>query len=159
LVPGHEIVGRVSALGEGVTSFELGERVGIPWLGHTCGSCRYCLSGRENGHQSRKLFQIRAHHEGALQPWWSCRKAMPIRKTWPLQLGGRLHRNFVRWSSVDATIHSATDLDQFPYRPLLLVRDHLAVQSMVQNAPFESGVPDGKPCHPSSRRMETPQPC
>jgi len=48
LVPGHEIVGRVTALGEDVSGFELGERVGIPWLGHTCGACRYCLSGREN---------------------------------------------------------------------------------------------------------------
>jgi propanol-preferring alcohol dehydrogenase len=48
LVPGHEIVGRVLALGEGVAGFELGERVGVPWLGRTCGKCRYCLSGREN---------------------------------------------------------------------------------------------------------------
>jgi propanol-preferring alcohol dehydrogenase len=48
LVPGHEIVGHVSALGEGVTGFELGERVGVPWLGGTCGVCPYCRSGREN---------------------------------------------------------------------------------------------------------------
>jgi len=48
IVPGHEIVGIVAAVGQGVTRFELGERVGIPWLGHTCGECRFCLSGREN---------------------------------------------------------------------------------------------------------------
>jgi propanol-preferring alcohol dehydrogenase len=48
LVPGHEIVGRVDALGPGVAGFELGQRVGVPWLGHTCGTCPYCLSGREN---------------------------------------------------------------------------------------------------------------
>jgi propanol-preferring alcohol dehydrogenase len=48
LIPGHEIVGSVAALGSQVDSFQLGERVGIPWLGGTCGRCRYCLSGREN---------------------------------------------------------------------------------------------------------------
>jgi propanol-preferring alcohol dehydrogenase len=48
IVPGHEIVGRVDALGAGVTQVTLGERVGIPWLGHTCGVCRYCREGREN---------------------------------------------------------------------------------------------------------------
>ncbi|MFO0990552.1 MAG: zinc-dependent alcohol dehydrogenase family protein [Hyphomicrobiales bacterium] len=48
LVPGHEIVGYVDKLGEGGSSFERGERVGIPWLGHTCGECAYCRSGTEN---------------------------------------------------------------------------------------------------------------
>ncbi|HVZ69709.1 MAG TPA: zinc-dependent alcohol dehydrogenase family protein [Rhizomicrobium sp.] len=48
VVPGHEIIGRVDALGEGVGRFRLGDRVGIPWLGWTCGACEYCLSGREN---------------------------------------------------------------------------------------------------------------
>jgi propanol-preferring alcohol dehydrogenase len=48
LVPGHEIVGRIIALGDAVTMFRLGDRVGIPWLGHTCGTCGYCRSGREN---------------------------------------------------------------------------------------------------------------
>ena len=48
LVPGHEIVGRVAALGAGVTGFAVGERVGVPWLGATCGVCPYCRSGREN---------------------------------------------------------------------------------------------------------------
>lgn len=48
LIPGHEIVGRIEELGEGVTGFETGQRVGIPWLGWTCGECEYCRSGREN---------------------------------------------------------------------------------------------------------------
>jgi len=48
LVPGHEIVGYVEALGEGVTGLTLGQRVGVPWLGFTCGHCAYCRSGREN---------------------------------------------------------------------------------------------------------------
>lgn len=48
LVPGHQIVGRVGAVGEGVTRFSEGDRVGVPWLGGSCGSCRYCSSGREN---------------------------------------------------------------------------------------------------------------
>lgn len=48
LVPGHEIVGRVAALGEGVAHFKIGDRVGIPWLGWTCGQCRFCRSQHEN---------------------------------------------------------------------------------------------------------------
>jgi propanol-preferring alcohol dehydrogenase len=48
IVPGHEIVGRVEALGEGVSGIAVGDRVGIPWLGHTCGRCRFCRGGREN---------------------------------------------------------------------------------------------------------------
>ncbi len=48
VIPGHEIVGRVVGGGPGVKGFEIGARVGIPWLGWTCGSCRYCRQGREN---------------------------------------------------------------------------------------------------------------
>src|SRR5262245_18081800 len=48
LVLGHEIVGRIAALGEGATGFALGDRVGVPWLGGTDGTCRYCREGREN---------------------------------------------------------------------------------------------------------------
>jgi len=48
VIPGHEIVGRVEALGAGVTTPAVGERVGVPWLGHVCGVCRYCVSGAEN---------------------------------------------------------------------------------------------------------------
>lgn len=48
LVLGHEIVGHVVAAGSGASRFRLGDRVGVPWLGRTCGECRYCRSGREN---------------------------------------------------------------------------------------------------------------
>lgn len=48
IIPGHEIIGRVDAIGAHVTGFQLGERVGIPWLGHTCGNCPYCLTHHEN---------------------------------------------------------------------------------------------------------------
>jgi propanol-preferring alcohol dehydrogenase len=48
IIPGHEIVGRIDAIGAGVEGLQLGERVGIPWLGHTCGVCPYCTSGNEN---------------------------------------------------------------------------------------------------------------
>lgn len=48
VIPGHEIVGRVEVIGAGVSGRRLGERVGIPWLGHTCGRCPYCASGHEN---------------------------------------------------------------------------------------------------------------
>ena len=48
VVPGHEIIGRVEALGFGVTGFAIGDRVGVPWLGHTCGACAYCAEGTEN---------------------------------------------------------------------------------------------------------------
>jgi len=48
LVPGHQIVGRVEALGPGVTGFAPGQRVGVPWLGGSCGSCWYCRHGKEN---------------------------------------------------------------------------------------------------------------
>ena len=48
IIPGHEIVGRIDAIGSGVEGLTLGQRVGIPWLGHTCGVCTYCKMQREN---------------------------------------------------------------------------------------------------------------
>jgi propanol-preferring alcohol dehydrogenase len=48
IIPGHEVVGRIDALGSGVVGLALGERVGVPWLGHTCGVCPYCEMQREN---------------------------------------------------------------------------------------------------------------
>jgi propanol-preferring alcohol dehydrogenase len=47
-IPGHEVVGRVVALGSGATRFALGDRVGVAWLRHTCGMCRFCRAGHEN---------------------------------------------------------------------------------------------------------------
>lgn len=48
VIPGHQIVGVVDALGAGVSDVTLGERLGVPWLGGACGACRYCKEGREN---------------------------------------------------------------------------------------------------------------
>ncbi len=48
LIPGHEIVGIVVELGKNTRRFQMGDRVGVPWLGWTCGKCRFCLSRREN---------------------------------------------------------------------------------------------------------------
>src|SRR6476469_6790842 len=48
IVPGHEIVGRVEMTGSAVTGMREGDRVGVPWLGWTCGVCEFCTSGREN---------------------------------------------------------------------------------------------------------------
>jgi alcohol dehydrogenase, propanol-preferring len=48
IIPGHEIVGHIAALGPGVSRFRFGDRVGVPWLGHTCGHCRFCQGAAEN---------------------------------------------------------------------------------------------------------------
>jgi propanol-preferring alcohol dehydrogenase len=48
IIPGHEIVGRIDEVGAGVAGLSKGERVGVPWLGHTCGVCPYCVGGEEN---------------------------------------------------------------------------------------------------------------
>ncbi len=48
IIPGHEIIGRIDEVGYGAEDLRIGDRVGVPWLGHTCGICPYCMSGREN---------------------------------------------------------------------------------------------------------------
>jgi len=48
IVPGHEVVGTIDAIGPGVITWKLGDRVGVPWLGGACGACSYCAQGREN---------------------------------------------------------------------------------------------------------------
>src|SRR3982751_4995050 len=48
LIPGHEIVGKIDSLAESATGFRVGDRVGVPWLGWTCGECKFCQSSREN---------------------------------------------------------------------------------------------------------------
>jgi alcohol dehydrogenase, propanol-preferring len=55
VIPGHEIVGRVASCGTNIRNFSIGERIGIPWLGWTCGQCRYCRSGHENLCESAKF--------------------------------------------------------------------------------------------------------
>jgi alcohol dehydrogenase, propanol-preferring len=56
IIPGHEIVGRIDAIGPGVQDLLAGQRVGIPWLSHTCGVCEFCTSGREKSVRS-SIFQ------------------------------------------------------------------------------------------------------
>ena len=58
IIPGHEIVGTISALGTGVDNFTLGERIGIPWLGHTCGCCSYCASGAEKPVRRTGIYRL-----------------------------------------------------------------------------------------------------
>src|SRR5262245_55845759 len=48
LVPGHEVIGTVAAIGQDVQQFKTRDRIGVPWLGYTCGVCAYCRTGREN---------------------------------------------------------------------------------------------------------------
>ncbi|HMY75625.1 MAG TPA: alcohol dehydrogenase catalytic domain-containing protein, partial [Blastocatellia bacterium] len=48
IIPGHQIVGRIDALGANVTRFKVGDRVGAPWLHRTCGQCEFCRDGKEN---------------------------------------------------------------------------------------------------------------
>ena len=48
IIPDHEIVGRIDAIGAGVVGLEIDHRVGVPWLGHTCSVCPYCRAAREN---------------------------------------------------------------------------------------------------------------
>lgn len=48
LIPGHQIVGTITAMGKAVKDFKKGQRIGVPWLGGSCGHCRYCLDGKEN---------------------------------------------------------------------------------------------------------------
>ena len=55
IIPGHEIVGRIDAIGAGVKGLSMGERVGIPWLGHTCGVCPYCTGAPGKSVRSSNL--------------------------------------------------------------------------------------------------------
>jgi propanol-preferring alcohol dehydrogenase len=61
IIPGHEIVGRITALGAGVVGFSMNERVGVPWLGWTCGKCHFCSSGRENLCKSARFTGYQIH--------------------------------------------------------------------------------------------------
>ncbi|MGQ9454873.1 MAG: zinc-dependent alcohol dehydrogenase family protein [Armatimonadota bacterium] len=75
VIPGHEIVGVVERVGPGVRGFESGDRVGIPWLGWTCGECKYCKSGRENLCDSAKFHGYTldgGYAEYAIADWRYC---------------------------------------------------------------------------------------
>ena len=60
IIPGHEIVGRIDAIGTGVAALHTGERVGIPWLGHTCGVCPYCSGASGKSVRSSTLHRVHA---------------------------------------------------------------------------------------------------
>lgn len=62
LIPGHQVVGRVADLGPGVQRLKMGDRVGVAWLYHTCGACRYCREGREN--LCEEAIFTGLHHDG-----------------------------------------------------------------------------------------------
>jgi alcohol dehydrogenase, propanol-preferring len=90
VIPGHEIVGRVEAVGAGIDRTEPGDRVGVPWLGWTCGVCEYCTSGRENLCPSARFtgYQIDggfadivyadARYAFPLPPFYSDQEAAPL---------------------------------------------------------------------------------
>ena len=61
IIPGHQIVGTVDAVGEGCRRFEMGDRIGVAWLRGTCGSCRFCLAGRENLCESSRFTGYHEH--------------------------------------------------------------------------------------------------
>lgn len=61
VVPGHQVVGVVEDTGDGVSRFSRGDRVGVPWLHHTCGSCKFCISGRENLCKSAEFTGLHAN--------------------------------------------------------------------------------------------------
>ncbi len=60
IIPGHQVVGRVESVGEGVTRFRVGDRVGVPWLYSTCGRCRFCTTDRENLCESAQFTGLHA---------------------------------------------------------------------------------------------------
>lgn len=86
VILGHQIVGEVTALGEGVENFTLGQRVGVPWLGWTCGKCEFCLRGEENLCEEAKFtgYQL----PGGFAEWTvaDARYAFPLGKGAPEQL-------------------------------------------------------------------------
>ena len=79
IIPGHEIVGRIDALGTGVEGLHIGERVGIPWLGHTCGVCSYCTGDQDIAQVIRKIFAITRSSPAARATAVSRRRWSPTR--------------------------------------------------------------------------------
>ena len=76
IIPGHEIVGRIDAIGPGVEGLRIGERVGIPWLGHTCGVCPYCSGGA--GEPVRSTAVHRLHPRRRLRDGHHRRRAIHL---------------------------------------------------------------------------------
>ena len=84
LILGHEIVGRVEEIGAEVRGFEVGQRVGIPWLGWTCGECKFCRTNRENSVRTRALHRL---HDR-----WRLRGIHRGRRAFLFSHSGRLRR-------------------------------------------------------------------
>lgn len=78
IVPGHEIVGRVEALGAGVVGVAIGQRVGVPWLGWTCGTCKHCLGGQENLCDSARFTGYQIHGGYATHTIADARYCFPL---------------------------------------------------------------------------------
>jgi alcohol dehydrogenase, propanol-preferring len=101
LIPGHQIVGRVAALGDGAERHALGDRVGVPWLGGTDGTCRYCTSGRENLCDNAVFtgYQL----DGGYADWAVAREdfCFPIPEGYPdLQAAPLLCAGLIGWRSL-----------------------------------------------------------
>ena len=94
LVLGHQIVGTVVALGPGVEGVSERQRVGVPWLGHTCGECRYCRSARENLCDHAEFTGYQRDGGYAEYALADARFVLPLPGSFPdLQVAPRLHAN------------------------------------------------------------------
>ena len=85
IIPGHEIVGRIDAIGAGVKGLSMGERVGIPWLGHTCGVCPYCTGAPGKSVRSSNLHGVHSRRRICDGYDYGCALCVPAR-------GGRRRR-------------------------------------------------------------------
>ncbi|MGZ4133405.1 MAG: zinc-dependent alcohol dehydrogenase family protein [Actinomycetota bacterium] len=108
LVLGHQVVGAVEAVGDGVEAVAIGERVGVPWLGWTCGACRYCVSGRENLCAAARFtgYQIDGGYaEAAIA---DARFCLPIPVSFPdLQAAPLLCAGLIGWRCLKMAGHDA----------------------------------------------------
>jgi alcohol dehydrogenase, propanol-preferring len=107
LIPGHQIVGRVAALGEGCATHAEGDRVGVPWLGATDGTCRYCRGGRENLCDNARFtgYQL----DGGYAEWAVAREdfCFAIPEGYPdLQAAPLLCAGLIGWRSLRMTGHA-----------------------------------------------------
>jgi alcohol dehydrogenase, propanol-preferring len=101
IVPGHEIVGKVTAIGTGVENFREGQRVGVPWLGWTCGQCRWCRSGRENLCDEARFTGYHLHGGYAEATLADARYAFPLPASYgPVEAAPLLCAGLIGWRSL-----------------------------------------------------------